>query len=69
MRHTRAHTGNRRGHHALNEPRLSRCGKCGAAHLRHRACEQCGEYRGKMVIDVAGQAAKKEKKTKAKAKA
>ncbi len=61
MRHTRAHTGNRRSHHALTAPRLSKCANCGAAHLRHRACEKCGTYRGRTVIDVV---AKLEKKTK-----
>jgi len=57
MRVTRAHTGNRRSHHALKEPRLSTCEKCGAAHLRHRMCPECGNYRGRTVVDVAGKKA------------
>ncbi len=53
MRVTRAHTGNRRSHHALKEPRLSTCAKCNAQHLRHRMCPQCGNYRGREVVNVA----------------
>ena len=53
MRVTRSHTGNRRSHHALKEPRLSTCAKCSAKHLRHRMCPECGNYRGRQVVDVA----------------
>ncbi|MDQ5957721.1 MAG: large subunit ribosomal protein [Patescibacteria group bacterium] len=67
MRHTRAHTGNRRSHHALTAVRLSKCVKCGELHLRHRACLSCGSYRGKEVVDVVAKAEKKAKKAKAKA--
>ena len=66
MRHTRAHTANRRSHHALKGQRFSKCTKCGADHLRHRACLACGTYKGKEMIDVL---AKVNKKTKAVAKA
>ncbi len=69
MRHTRAHTGNRRSHHALTGPRLSKCAKCGAPHLRHRACLTCGTYRGKQVVDVVAKVQKKEDKRKAREKA
>jgi len=68
MRHTRATTGDRRSHHALKGPRLSKCTNCGAAHLRHAACLGCGKYRGKMVIDVVAKQAKKEKKAAKKGK-
>ncbi|MAZ67540.1 50S ribosomal protein L32 [bacterium] len=57
MRVNRSHTGNRRSHHALKEPRLSKCAKCGAQHLRHRMCPECGNYRGREVVDVAGKKA------------
>lgn len=66
MRHTRAHTGNRRSHHGLETPRLSRCAKCGEAHLRHRLCEHCGSYRGQTVIDVTKAVEKKQSKASAK---
>ncbi len=69
MRHTRAHTANRRSHHALKEPRLSTCGKCGASHLRHRMCGNCGSYRGKEIVDVLSKVEKKNTKKNEKKKA
>ena len=53
MRHTRSQTKSRRAHHALEMPRLSACPKCGTAHLRHHMCGNCGNYRGRQVIEVA----------------
>lgn len=52
MRHTKGHTGNRRGHHALDEARFSKCVSCGAEHIRHQMCPSCGMYRGRQVVDV-----------------
>jgi large subunit ribosomal protein L32 len=66
MRHTRAHSANRRSHHALTEARLSSCGNCGELHLRHRLCENCGRYRGRIVVDVAVRAERQAKRAKAK---
>lgn len=65
MRANRAHRDNRRSHHALTNVRLSKCADCGTMHLRHVACENCGKYRGRMVIDVQALITKKEKKMKA----
>lgn len=56
MRHTRAHTANRRSHHALKEQVASLCPKCEAPYTRHTVCMNCGTYRGKEVIDVAARA-------------
>lgn len=64
MRSNRSHTGNRRSHHGLIEPRVSTCSNCGAKHLRHRVCSECGHYRGRLVIDVALKATKKAEKMK-----
>ena len=66
MRHTRAHTANRRSHHALDGARLSKCMKCEALHLRHQVCMNCGTYRGKVVLSLSKERTKKEAK-KAKA--
>jgi|TARA_B100001964_G_scaffold10238_1_gene10986 large subunit ribosomal protein L32 len=66
MRHTKGHTGNRRSHHALEEPRLAKCTDCGEMHLKHRVCENCGKYRGRVVIDVEKEIQKKEEKAKKK---
>lgn len=68
MRHTRGHTRNRRSHHSLKEIQLSKCADCGSSHLRHRICETCGKYRGRVVIDMEKQILKKEEKAKNKQK-
>ena len=52
MRHTRAHSGNRRSHHALGKVALTLCAKCKAPVQSHRACASCGTYRGHEAIDV-----------------
>lgn len=69
MRHTRAHTANRRSHHALEGARLSKCVKCEALHLRHQVCTACGTYRGKPVLKLVKTINKTEKKVAAKGKA
>lgn len=52
MRHTRAHTANRRSHHALKAPALAVCKECGAARRPHHMCLACGFYNGRQVIDL-----------------
>ena len=65
MRHTRAHTANRRSHHALKGARFTTCKDCGAQHLMHRVCITCGKYRGRVVVDVLKKTLKKTKKAEA----
>ena len=67
MRHTRAHTRNRRSHHGLEKPTLTKNEK-GVSHIRHRASAVTGTYKGRQVVDVDAQIAKKEAKRQAKAK-
>lgn len=69
MRHTRAHTGNRRSHHKIMAPVLTLCKDCGSPKQAHMVCSVCGKYKGKLVIDVHAKLAKKEKRAKEKAKA
>ena len=66
MRHTRAHTANRRSHHALKEKTLATC-ECGAVRVSHRACSSCGRYRGRVVVDLVAKTQAKAKKKAAKA--
>ncbi len=47
MRHTRSHTANRRSHHALKSPALSKDAS-GEMHIRHRATLS-GMYKGRSV--------------------
>jgi len=58
MRHTRAHTANRRSHHALKATNLVACITCGALCTQHRACDACGSYKGKVVMKVKAKAKK-----------
>lgn len=64
MRATRAHRDNRRSHHALKDMRLSACPNCNTPHLRHTVCTNCGQYRGRMVINVEAQISKRQTKMK-----
>ena len=66
MRHTRAHTKNRRSHHALKAATLTVCKNCGAEHRPHHMCLECGFYKGRQVMDPAGQKAKREARMQAK---
>lgn len=68
MRHTSGHTKNRRSHHGVTAPRLSRCSECGSFHLRHRVCDSCGKYSGRQVIDAVKKVEKKLERKKAKMK-
>lgn len=52
MRHTRAHTANRRSHHALKDRTLATC-ECGSVRVSHRACPSCGRYNGRVVAGKA----------------
>jgi large subunit ribosomal protein L32 len=45
----------RRSHHALSAPAFIPCPQCGEPRLRHRACATCGTYRGKKVVEAAGE--------------
>lgn len=69
MRHTRAHTKNRRSHHALTEPTLSKCSHCGAEHRPHHMCLLCGYYNGRQVMDLESKKAKRDARLLAKREA
>ena len=68
MRHTRAHTANRRSHHALKGVRVSKCLKCSTPHIRHQVCSNCGTYRGKEVLKIVKTLAKNTKRKEVKSK-
>ncbi len=66
MRATRSARGNRRSHHALQNPALTIDSKTGTVHLRHRASAITGKYKNLVAIDMDKKAEKKAKKTKEK---
>ncbi len=69
MRHTRAHTKNRRSHHALKAATLAVCKNCGAEHRPHHMCLECGFYKGRQVMDLAAKKAKREERMRVKKEA
>ena len=50
-RHSKARRDKRRAHDALARPATSTCPQCGEVKLPHRACANCGQYRGRQVIE------------------
>ncbi len=66
MRHTRAHTKNRRSHHALTAKNFTKCSNCSQPKETHIVCTNCGFYRGRKVIDVVKKVEKKQAKKKSK---
>lgn len=46
---SRTRTKQRRSHDALKKKNLAKCGKCGKPTQPHRACSNCGFYRGREV--------------------
>jgi large subunit ribosomal protein L32 len=54
----------RAAHFALSHVQGMRCPACGAAILPHRACQSCGEYRGRKVTNVAKRVERKLRKSK-----
>jgi len=50
-RHSPSRKGKRQSHDGLSLPTFSVCPNCGNPKLPHRACPQCGYYRGRQVIE------------------
>lgn len=65
MRHTKAHTGNRRSHHALKAIPTVTDKETGSVHLRHRVDLKTGLYKGRKVINVVKKVEKKIAKKRA----
>ena len=63
MRHTRAHTANRRSHHALKALNIVACKDCGAMKTPHTVCDACGMYRGKKILATKAVKTKDTKKS------
>jgi large subunit ribosomal protein L32 len=50
-RTSKARRDRRRAHDALAAPATSVCPECGEVKMPHRACAQCGQYRGREVVE------------------
>ncbi|MFP4616802.1 MAG: 50S ribosomal protein L32 [Candidatus Paceibacterota bacterium] len=66
MRINRSQTRSRRSDKGHKKQTLIMCPECGSRKLPHRACENCGMYKGKMVIDVNAQIERRERRRKTK---
>jgi len=67
MRHTRAHTANRRSHHALKAPSMILCKETGLYRGKHVMCAITGKYKGRVVVDMQKKIDKKKAKRDARA--
>ena len=52
-RHSQSRKGRRRSHHGMSVPSFAACANCGTPKLPHKACPECGFYRGRQVIKEA----------------
>jgi large subunit ribosomal protein L32 len=50
-RHSQSRKKKRRAHDALEVPSLALCSNCGSPKMPHRACPECGYYKGRQVIE------------------
>jgi len=41
----------RRTHYKAEAQTIATCSNCGAAHIYHTVCGECGYYRGKLAIE------------------
>jgi len=65
-KHTRSKVGQSRMHKNIKHVILNVCPKCRKPILSHTACQNCGFYNGREVINVLADLSKKEKKAKEK---
>ncbi len=49
---SRSRTRRRKAHWKVSAPTTVECQQCGAMHLPHRLCHECGSYKGREVIPV-----------------
>ncbi|MEA3316504.1 MAG: 50S ribosomal protein L32 [Bacteroidota bacterium] len=41
----------RRTHYKATAPTVTTCSNCGATHLYHRVCPECGYYKGQLAVE------------------
>jgi large subunit ribosomal protein L32 len=52
-RHSKSRRNKRRAHDALRAPQTKACSNCQEPVLPHRVCPKCGQYKGRVVIEIA----------------
>jgi len=55
----------RASHFALKGTMVTKCPECGAFTMPHRACQKCGFYKGRKVVDVQKRESRAARKKKA----
>jgi len=51
-RHTRSRRDKRRANWKVSAPNIILCPKCHEPALSHRVCPNCGNYKGKQIIEI-----------------
>ncbi|HEX8974213.1 MAG TPA: 50S ribosomal protein L32 [Patescibacteria group bacterium] len=59
QRHTKLRRDRKRERFAIEPVKTITCPKCGSAMLPHKACKNCGFYKGKEVVNTLKKVAKK----------
>lgn len=54
----------RAAHFALKKTSTKKCEKCGTSTLPHRACVNCGIYRGKQILNTEKRTTRKQRREK-----
>lgn len=49
---SKARRDKRRANHGVDSPALARCSQCSEMRLAHRACPNCGYYKGRLVLEL-----------------
>ena len=52
-RHSKSRRNMRRSHDFLTPPATSVCPQCNEPKMPHRACPNCGTYKGREVIEIS----------------
>ena len=49
---SKARRDKRRANHGVETPALAKCPQCNEMRLSHRACPNCGYYKGRLVLEL-----------------
>jgi len=50
---SRSRTRRRQAQWKVGTPTMAKCQQCGAKHLPHRVCAECGTYNGREIIPTS----------------